>query len=120
MKKNKYIKQIAKNLPVVVDQTVSGYYLEDGKPVPNIVSHPLNHERRLRKAYEQLGMEGVKQYLHTIYNLQLKHNENLHRLDNVQDEKVLLGDNDQEPGDQPVPDQHHPVTPAKRKKRVNT
>jgi hypothetical protein len=71
MKKNKYIKQIAKNLPVVMDQTVSGYYLEDGNLVPNIVNHPINHERRLRNTYEKLGMEGVKKYLHSIYILLL-------------------------------------------------
>lgn len=80
MKKNKYIKEIAKNLPVVIDKTVSGFYKdynEQGEEqlFPNIVSHPINHERRLRRAYEKLGMEGVKQYLYTIYNLQLQHND---------------------------------------------
>jgi hypothetical protein len=75
-KKNvKYIKQIADRLPVVYEETVSGYFVEDGEAKPNIVSHPYNHVRRMRKAYEQLGMEGIQAYLDTIYKMQLKRKE---------------------------------------------
>ena len=92
MKKNKYIKEIAKNLPVVMDQTVSGFYMDfdengEEKIYPNLVSHPINHERRIRKAYETLGMEGVKQYLHKIYTLQ---NEYLQHLQRVQQQELPM------------------------------
>lgn len=95
MKKNKYIKQIAKNLPVVVDHTVSGYYLDfdengEEKVFPNIVSHHINHERRIRRAYEALGMEGVKNYLTTIYNLQIKHDESLQNIQKLENQKEQL------------------------------
>lgn len=59
-------------LPPVYEQTISGFYEEDGKLVPNVVVHPINHERRLRKAYEKLGMEGIHQYLDMIKKLQLE------------------------------------------------
>ena len=71
----KYIKQIADRLPVVFEETVSGYYVENGEAKPNIVSHPYNHVRRMRKAYEQLGMEGIKSYLEMIHKLQLQRRE---------------------------------------------
>lgn len=73
----KYIKQIADRLPVVYDQTVSGFYEEDGEMKPNIVNHPINHERRMRKAYEKLGMDGIKIYLEMIHKLQLKYRAGL-------------------------------------------
>jgi len=77
----KYIKQIADRLPVVFDQTVSGYYEdynEEGEMqvFPNIVNHPVNHVRRMRKAYESLGMEGIRTYLEMIHKLQIQRNEN--------------------------------------------
>lgn len=76
-KKNvKYIKQIADRLPVVYEETVSGFFVEDGENKPNIVSHPYNHIRRMRKAYEQLGMEGIQAYLDTIHKMQIKKREN--------------------------------------------
>lgn len=76
-KKNvKYIKQIADRLPVVYEETVSGFFVEEGETKPNIVSHPYNHVRRMRKAYEQLGMDGIQAYLDTIYKMQLQRKEN--------------------------------------------
>lgn len=57
-------------LPPVYEQTVSGFYEEEGKLLPNLVVHPINHERRLRKAYEKLGIEGIHQYLDMIKKLQ--------------------------------------------------
>ena len=104
MKKNKYIKEIAKNLPVVVDQTVSGFYMDydengEKKMYPNLVSHPINHERRIRKAYEALGMEGVKQYLLKIYTLQ---NEHLQHLQRVQDREEPIRDQTIDPVDRPA------------------
>lgn len=79
MKKNKYIKEIADRLPVVLDQTISGYYEdynEQGELVkfPNIVAHPINHERRIRNAYKNHGMPGVLEYLTWINKLQLQKN----------------------------------------------
>lgn len=71
----KYIKQLADRLPPVYEQTVSGYYEEDGKLMPNIVNHEINHVRRMRKAYESLGLEGIKSYLDMIHQLQIKRND---------------------------------------------
>lgn len=68
----RYIREVAGRLPKVQEQTISGYYLEDGEPKPNIVVHDINHERRLRKAYESLGMQGIKDYLEWIHKLQLE------------------------------------------------
>lgn len=65
----KFIKQISDRLPVVNEQTISGFYYEDGEAKPNIVTHPINHERRIRKAYERAGMEGIKAYLVSIQKL---------------------------------------------------
>lgn len=115
MKKNKYIKEIAKNLPVVMDTTVSGYYADydengEEKLFPNIVQHPINHERRIRKAYEQLGMAGVKQYLLTIYNLQLQHNENLQQLRGVQTEGVHVDGTPESIEDRPIPGDPDPLS----------
>lgn len=72
MKKSqiKQIREVAAMLPPVFEQTVSGFYEEDNKIVPNVVVHEINHERRLRKAYEKLGMEGIHQYLDMIKKLQ--------------------------------------------------
>ena len=58
----KLIKQICERLPVVNEQTISGFDIVDG------ISQ-VNHKRRIRKAYERLGMEGVKQYLISIQKL---------------------------------------------------
>lgn len=68
----RYIREVADRLPKVIEQTVSGYTMEDGKAKPNIVEHEINHERRLRKAYESLGMQGIKDYLEWIHKLQLE------------------------------------------------
>lgn len=65
----KLIKQIAERLPVVNEQTVSGFDIVDGKAVPNIVISQVNHKRRIRKAYERSGMDGVKDYLISIQKL---------------------------------------------------
>jgi hypothetical protein len=75
----KYIQQIADRLPVVYDQTVSGYYEEDGEKKPNLVNHPINHERRLRKAYESLGIEGIKSYLDYIFKIQQEYRTELEK-----------------------------------------
>lgn len=66
----KRLREIANRLPVVYEQTVSGYYEEDGKIVPNIVNHPVNHVRRMRRAYESRGMSGVTDYLDYIRRAQ--------------------------------------------------
>lgn len=66
-------------LPPVLEQTVSGFYKDDNKIVPNVVTHPINHERRLRKAYEKLGMEGIHQYLDMIKKLQQERRDAIER-----------------------------------------
>jgi hypothetical protein len=77
----KKLREIANRLPVVYEQTVSGFYEDynqEGEMVkyPNIVNHPVNHVRRLRKAYESRGMDGVHWYLDEVRKLQEKRREN--------------------------------------------
>lgn len=93
----KYIKQIADKLPAVYEQTVSGYYEdynEQGELVafPNMVNVEINHVRRIRKAFERVGMEGIKSYLEMIYKLQIKRNENLQHDIELQRQEVSLAD----------------------------
>ena len=77
MNTTKQIKQIASRLPIVYEQCVSGYEVIDGSVVPNVYNRPVNHVRRMRKAYEQLGMDGIRGYLDSIHKLQIKRNEAL-------------------------------------------
>lgn len=72
----KQVREIANRLPIVYEQCVSGLVVnEDGNRVPNVYNHPVNHVRRMRKAYEQLGMDGIRNYLEEIHKLQIKRNE---------------------------------------------
>lgn len=73
----KKISDIADKLPVVYEQTTSGYSVEDGQMIPNVQNNPINHKRRMCKAYEKLGLDGVKQYLDYIRQLQEKRNVRL-------------------------------------------
>lgn len=68
-KEIKNIEMIARKLPEVYEQTVSGKE-EDGSP--HLVNHAVNHKRRMIRAYERLGMEGIAQYLDTIKLIQQK------------------------------------------------
>ena len=78
-KTNKQIKEIAERLPVVYEQHMSGYTVEEDKPVGNFYVVEINHERRLRHAYEKLGMQGIHNYLETIHKLQIQRNEKASR-----------------------------------------
>lgn len=74
------IREIASKLPVVYEQHMSGFELgEDNKPEPNLYLIEINHERRLRHAYEKLGMAGIHNYLESIHKLQTERNEKAKR-----------------------------------------
>ncbi len=73
----KQIREIANRLPVVYEQCASGGEVIDNGFMPHVYNHPVNHVRRMRKAYEQLGMDGIRKYLESIHQLQLKRNETL-------------------------------------------
>ena len=75
-KLNKQIRAIAEKLPPVFEQHMSGYELVEDKPTPNLYTVPVNHERRLRHAYEKLGMDGIRIYLDEIFKLQKERHEN--------------------------------------------
>lgn len=82
MKKStaKQIRDIANRLPKVMEQHMSGGLWdtdETGKDefVPNVYLVEVNHERRLRKAYERMGMDGIKSYLDSIQKLQKDRHE---------------------------------------------
>jgi len=105
----KYIKQIADRLPVVYEQSVSGYYEDydesgETKVFPNIVNVEINHVRRMRKAYESLGMEGIKSYLEMIHKLQIKRNGNVQKLLDDQRQELQVDDNAPKGMDKSVPD----------------
>ena len=76
----KHIREIADRLPNVYEQCASGGEVglnDNGEKVfiPNVYNMPVNHVRRLRKAYEQLGMDGIRNYLEMIHKLQIQRNE---------------------------------------------
>jgi hypothetical protein len=103
----KLIRELADRLPVVYDQTVSGYYEdydEEGnmKVYPNMVSHEINHVRRMRKAFDKRGMDGVKEYLEMIHKLQLNRND-LYKDSLSEREEVRVADSPEDGGD---PDVH--------------
>jgi hypothetical protein len=75
-KQTKHIREIAERLPTVYQQSMSGFTIEEDKMVPHVYNVEINHERRLRKAYERYGLEGIKSYLEMISNLQKQRNEN--------------------------------------------
>lgn len=69
------IKEIAATIPVVREQHISGFSVVDGKRVPHMYTVDVNHQRRLRKAYSSQGIDGIKQYLDSIKELQKQHND---------------------------------------------
>lgn len=74
------IREIASKLPVVYEQHMSGFeWGEDKQPQPNLYLIEINHERRLRHAYEKLGMAGIHNYLESIHKLQTERNEKAKR-----------------------------------------
>ena len=73
----KHIREIADRLPPVFEQSVSGYTVSEGKPVPNIQTSEVNHYRRLRRSYTKDGMAGVHAYLEKIYKLQIQRRNNV-------------------------------------------
>ncbi len=75
-KQAKHIREIAERLPVVLQQSMSGFTIEEDKMVPYVYNVEINHERRLRKAYERNGLDGIKSYLEMISNLQKQRHEN--------------------------------------------
>lgn len=86
----KHIREIAKKLPTVYQQVTSGVDIDDdGKLIPNTFNHPINHERRLTKAYKSLGMDGIRAYLDNIADLQQKRRE--FALENKENDKHQQG-----------------------------
>jgi hypothetical protein len=73
-----YLKSIAKRLPVVNYRFISGFeQLEEGN-IPHEDQHKWNHYRRLRRAFERSGVEGIKQYITQINGLQNSQREGIH------------------------------------------
>jgi hypothetical protein len=130
----KYIKELANRLPVVYQQSVSGFYEdteEDGTVTlkPNVFNGEVNHVRRMKKAYENLGMEGIKSYLEMIHKLQIKRNGNVQKLLDDKRQELQVDDNAPEGVDRSLPDrasnQHTPednqgVLGGDKKKRRKT
>lgn len=80
----KQIRELASRLPKVYQQCASGGEVveRDGENLfyPNVYNVEINHERRLRKAYEKFGLDGIKSYLEMITKLQKqRHEDYLHQ-----------------------------------------
>lgn len=90
----KQIKELAQHLPPVFEQHMSGgdwYDEKEGKTVegaikvgakyfrPHVYNVKINHKRRMRHAFEQQGIQGVKDYLDNIHKLQLERSESVQR-----------------------------------------
>lgn len=93
----KYIKELANRLPVVYQQSISGFYedvADDGTVSikPNVFNSEINHVRRMRKAYENLGMEGIKQYLDMIHKIQIQRNETVQNDINSKRKEIRMDD----------------------------
>ena len=121
-KEVKQIRSIASRLPLVYEQTVSGFYEdydENGemKLFPNLVNHEVNHVRRMRKAYEKLGMDGIRGYLDMIHKLQIKRNDT-YNSKSVQQDGLQVVAEDEVAGDRPVADsaEHKDTSQHKEKK----
>jgi hypothetical protein len=69
-KLTKQIREIADRLPPVKEEHMSGYEKVDGETKGNFYLTDVNHERRLRHAYEKSGMIGIRLYLESIQKLQ--------------------------------------------------
>lgn len=85
-KLTKQIKEISDKLPPVKEEHASGFTSvlnEEGTKVfkPNTYLVDVNHERRLRHAYERHGMEGIKSYLESITKLQTNRKNELNNKD---------------------------------------
>ena len=109
-KLNKQIRASTEKLPPVFEQHMSGGDFVDGKFVPNIYNVPVNHERRLRHAYDKLGMDGVRNYLDEIFKLQKERHDKAFGSNGDQESSVLpdvpedSGDKDTvEPNDKDAP-----------------
>jgi hypothetical protein len=76
MKKSrlKKFKELADTLPPMVEGVVRGWEPNDEGMQPIVEHIPVNHERRLRKAYESNGVEGVGRYLDLIKKSQQERN----------------------------------------------
>lgn len=77
----KHIRELANRLPVVYQECMSGGTVmpdETGNVnfLPHLYNVEVNHERRLRKAYEKFGLDGIKSYLEMITKLQKQRHEN--------------------------------------------
>lgn len=78
----KKIREISVRIPTVKEEHASGYIpLEDENGVqafqPNKYIVDVNHERRLRRAYQRYGMEGIKGYLESITKIQKQRSDEL-------------------------------------------
>lgn len=79
----KRLKDLANSLPPVFEQHASGGDVEerkiDGKDqkvlIPNVYPVLVNHERRIRHAYQNGGMKGIMNYLDSVHKLQQTRNE---------------------------------------------
>lgn len=74
----KKIREISTRIPPVKEEHACGYVESDDRTLqPNKYLVDVNHERRLRKAYQKYGMEGIKAYLESITKLQKQRSDEI-------------------------------------------
>jgi hypothetical protein len=74
---NRQAREISKNFPVVTTQSLAFEYVNGMRRPYKVVEVVSNHVRRIRRAVDKDGMEGLHMYLETIYKLQKQRNEEL-------------------------------------------
>lgn len=62
----KEIRAIAAKLPPMQEANTSGFTIEKGKMVPHVYMVPVNHVRRMKRAYNRCGEAGVLHYLSMV------------------------------------------------------
>jgi len=93
----KAIREVSDKLPPFKEEHVSGFTHDNQTNyLPHKYFVDVNHERRLRKAYESYGMEGIKRYLDNISKIQKQRNEQISKENaEIKTEHVPLRDGEE-------------------------
>lgn len=74
---NRQAREVSKDFPVVTTQVLEFEYSKGFKKAYRVAEVKSNHVRRIRRAVDKNGVEGLHMYLESIYKLQKQRNEEL-------------------------------------------
>lgn len=74
---NRQAREISKDFPTVTTQVLEFEYVNGFRKPYRVVDVVSNHVRRIRRAVDKNGMQGLHMYLESIYKLQKQRNEEL-------------------------------------------